>query len=119
MNNTKEFLNHIGINDVSSDYKSDKRFADGGQFRFEVPGIQSPKTMAALLKEAEKQDLVIHRVTQTKGIMFLTDEEISEMVERTRTLKCFTVSAKTGEGIEEMFREIAHDVLTGKKNKSY
>ena len=88
MNNTKEVLNHMGINDVSSDYKSDKRFADGGQFRFEVPGIQSPKTMATLLKEAEKQDLVIHRVTQTKGIMFLTDEEISEMVNLAKNYGC-------------------------------
>ena len=81
MNDTKEFLKKIGINEVSKDYESSKRFGDGGQYRFEVPGIQSPKTMNALLKESIKQDVFIHRVTQTKGIMMLTDDEISEMVD--------------------------------------
>lgn len=88
MNNTKEFLNQIGINEVDSSYESNKRFADGGQFRFEVPGIQSPKTMKALLKEAEKQNLVIHRVTQTKGIMLLDDEEILDMINRAKDYGC-------------------------------
>ena len=88
MNNTKDFLKQMGIDEVDSDYKSDKRFGDGGQFRFEVPGIQSPKTMKALLDEAERQDLVIHRVTQTKGIMLLTDEEIIEMVDLAKEYGC-------------------------------
>ena len=80
MENTKKFLKKIGIDEVSSDYISEKRFADGGQFRFEVPGIQSPKTMKALLEEAENNGVFIHRVTQTKGIMMLSDDEILEMV---------------------------------------
>ncbi|AMD17017.1 peptidase [Methanobrevibacter sp. YE315] len=81
MENTKKFLKKIGINEVSKDYASAKCFSDGGQYRFEVPGIQSPKTMEALLNESAKQDIFIHRVTQTKGIMLLTDDEIKEMVD--------------------------------------
>ena len=88
MNNTKDFLRQIGIDEVDSGFVSDKRFEDGGQFRFEVPGIQSPKTMKALLDEAERQDLIIHRVTQTKGIMLLTDEEIAEMVGLAKEYGC-------------------------------
>lgn len=88
MNDTKYFLSSMGIGEVDSNYESDKTFADGGQFRFEVPGIQSPKTMDGLLSEAENQDLVIHRVTQTKGIMLLTDDEISEMVELAKDYGC-------------------------------
>ena len=80
MENTKEFLKKIGIEETSKDFKSDKRFDDGGQYRFEVPGIQSPKTMNALLKESVRNNIFIHRVTQTKGIMMLTDDEIKEMV---------------------------------------
>lgn len=80
MDDTKDFLKQIGIEETCSDFKSEKRFKDGGQYRFEVPGIQSPKTMDALLRESVENDLFIHRVTQTKGIMMLTDEEISEMV---------------------------------------
>ena len=88
MNNTKDFLRQIGIDEVDSGFVSDKRFEDGGQFRFEVPGIQSPKTMKALFDEAGRQDLVIHRVTQTKGIMLLTDEEIAEMVGLAKKYGC-------------------------------
>lgn len=81
MDRTKEFLSKIGIQETFDDFTSDKRFGDGGQYRFEVPGIQSPKTMNALLKESEKNNIFIHRVTQTKGIMLLTDDEIKKMVE--------------------------------------
>ena len=80
MDDTKEFLKEMGIEETYKDFQSDKRFKDGGQYRFEVPGIQSPKTMNALLKESVKNNVFIHRVTQTKGIMMLTDEEIKEMV---------------------------------------
>ena len=88
MENTKKFLKKVGIEEVSNDYISPKRFGDGGQYRFEVPGIQSPKTMNALLEEAAKNDIFIHRVTQTKGIMMLTDEEISEMVSLAKDYGC-------------------------------
>ena len=88
MENTRNFLKEMGINKVSNDYVSSKRFDDGGQYRFEVPGIQSPKTMKALLMEAERNNIFIHRVTQTKGIMMLSDEEISEMVALAKDYGC-------------------------------
>ena len=88
MENTEEFLKEIGIENVSGDYVSPKRFEDGGQYRFEVPGIQSPKAMKALLDESLKNDIFIHRVTQTKGIMMLTDEEIEEMVDLAKDYGC-------------------------------
>lgn len=88
MENTKKFLKKIGINETSDDFKSDKYFGDGGQYRFEVPGIQSPKTMESLLTESIKQDIFIHRVTQTKGIMMLTDEEIKKMVDLAIGYEC-------------------------------
>ena len=37
--------------------------------------------MKALLEQLDEYGIQIHRVTQTKGIMFLTDEEIRTMVE--------------------------------------
>lgn len=58
---------------------SEKRFVDGAQYRFEVPGIQCPVAMKSLFEELNNLNLIIHRVTQTKGIMLLTDNEISEM----------------------------------------
>ncbi len=83
MNETKEFLRSIGM-PTGDDYQlpeSDKRFADGSRYKFEVPGIQGPGAMEALLEEADRLELKLNRVTQTKGIMLLADEEIIRMVE--------------------------------------
>lgn len=88
MDETKEFLKKIGIKETFEEFKSYKRFNDGGQYRFEVPGIQSPKTMDALLKESEKNNIFIHRVTQTKGIMLLSDDEIRQMVDLAKNYGC-------------------------------
>ena len=88
MDKTKDFLKKIGIEETLSDFKSSKRFDDGGQYRFEVPGIQSPKTMKTLLEESQKNDVFIHRVTQTKGIMLLSDGEIKEMVDLAGSYGC-------------------------------
>ncbi len=88
MDRTKEFLKKIGIEETFSDFKSSKRFNDGGQYRFEVPGIQSPNTMKTLLIESRKHDVFIHRVTQTKGIMLLSDDEIMSMVNLAKDYGC-------------------------------
>ena len=83
MDETRRFLSEIGL-PSGDDYSlktSEKRFKDGGQYRFEVPGIQGPKAMKALLEAIDSYGLYLHRVTQTQGIMRLTDEEIATMVE--------------------------------------
>ncbi len=82
MDKTREFLKSIGLpgGDAYDLPTSNKRFADGGQYRFEVPGIQGPKVMQALLEAIDSYGLYLHRVTQTKGIMTLTDEDIEKMV---------------------------------------
>lgn len=76
---TEKFLNSIGIGNQNNE-PSEKRFPDGAQYRFEVPGIQNPGAMAALFEATDSYGVNIHRVTQTKGIMLLTDAEIEEMV---------------------------------------
>jgi hypothetical protein len=82
MQTTRNFLSKMGL-PPSDDYAlttSDKRFIDGAQYRFEVPGIQGPSAMKALLDEMDTLNIPIHRVTQTKGIMLLSDSDIIEMV---------------------------------------
>lgn len=82
MKQTRLFLNKINLpsGDAYDLPTSEKRFSDGAQYRFEVPGIQGPSSMRSLLDEVDGLGLTIHRVTQTKGIMLLTDNEIIEMV---------------------------------------
>ncbi len=86
MEQTRVFLGKIGMpsGDAYDLPTSEKRFPDGAQFRLEVPGIQGPSTMKTLLEELDKYGISIHRVTQTKGIWTLMDEEIEKMVEYAR-----------------------------------
>jgi hypothetical protein len=63
---------------------SPHRFRDGGEYRFEIPSTEGPKALAAVLDEAKARRVPVHRVSQGSGIMLLTDEEISEMVESGR-----------------------------------
>lgn len=82
MEKTRSFLKTIGLpeGDIYHLPTSDKRFEDGGQYRFEVPGIQGPSVMEALLEEMDRYGIWLHRVTQTKGIMSLSDNDIISMV---------------------------------------
>ncbi|MBD3316415.1 MAG: peptidase [Chitinivibrionales bacterium] len=82
MEETRKFLRKISLPsaDAYNLPTSQKRFADGAQYRFEVPGIQGPGPMRALLEEVSRNEMAIHRVTQTKGIMLLSDDDIQEMV---------------------------------------
>lgn len=87
MEKTRTFLRKMGLPDADArDLPvSEKRFEDGSQYRFEVPGIQGPGAMEALLEATERNGIPIHRVTQTKGVMTLLDSEITRMVDMARS----------------------------------
>ena len=82
MKKTRDFLARIGLpsGDAYDLPTSTKRFSDGAQYRFEVPGIQGPTAMKSLLETMDELGEPIHRVTQTKGIMLLSDEDMIAMV---------------------------------------
>jgi hypothetical protein len=82
MQKTRDFLERMGLppGDAYDLPTSEKRFPDGAPYRFEVPGIQGPGAMRALLEALVEYGHRIHRVTQTKGIMLLLDKEIDQMV---------------------------------------
>src|SRR4051812_15089881 len=56
------------------------RFPDGGAWRIEIPSVEGPAVMAAVLEEADRRGVPIHRVSQGSGVMMLTDGEITEML---------------------------------------
>lgn len=70
MDDTKNFLKGLGIEEQDSNYVSSKCFNDKGQYRLEIPGIQSVNALETVLKTCKQKDIFIHRITQTKGIMF-------------------------------------------------
>ncbi|HEY9078012.1 MAG TPA: U32 family peptidase [Anaerolineaceae bacterium] len=78
---TRSFLQKLGL-PVGDDYplsSSNLRFPDGAQYRVEIPSVEGPKVLSAVLEEAEKLDVQVDRISQGSGIYMLTDSEILDM----------------------------------------
>ena len=78
MKMTKSLLNKLEL-PIGKDYPlpfPGKKFMYDAQYRFEVLGIQGSSTMKTHLEEVD----AIDRVTQNKGIIFFSDNDIIEMV---------------------------------------
>jgi hypothetical protein len=58
---------------------SDARFADGLRYRIEIPSVEGPEVLRAVLEEADARGVPVRRVSQGSGVMMLTDAEIAEM----------------------------------------
>ena len=58
---------------------SDARFADGLRYRIEIPSVEGPRVLEAVLEEAEQRSVPVRRISQGSGVMMLTDGEISAM----------------------------------------
>jgi hypothetical protein len=56
------------------------RFADGAQYRVEIPSVEGPAPFRAVLEEARERELRVHRISQGSGMLLLTDDEIRDMV---------------------------------------
>ena len=81
MQDTRDFLASLGLprGDAHDLPTSPKRFPDGAHYRVEIPSVEGPRALAAVLEEGERQKVLIQRVSQGSGIMLLSDAEIREM----------------------------------------
>jgi peptidase U32-like protein len=61
---------------------SAKRFPDGASYRVEIPSTEGPAALDAVLDEAAKLDVRVHRVSQGSGVLMLTDAELDAMAAR-------------------------------------
>ena len=69
------------ITAVRACQSSATRFDNGGQFRVEIPSVEDPAVFAAVLDQAQRDGVTVHRVSQGSGIALLTDAEIGEFVQ--------------------------------------
>jgi hypothetical protein len=60
------------------------RFPDGGAFRVEIPSVEGPGPLTAVLEEAARFGLTIHRVSQGSGVAMLDDAQITDMLDQCR-----------------------------------
>ena len=58
---------------------SEKRFPDGAQYRVEIPSVEGPRCLEAVLDEAQRLDVRVHRVSQGSGVFLQIDEELDDM----------------------------------------
>jgi hypothetical protein len=59
---------------------SEKRFLDGAQYRVEIPSTEGARCLAAVIEEADRLDVPVHRVSQGSRVFMLTDAELDEFV---------------------------------------
>ena len=57
------------------------RFPDGAAFRIEIPSVESPRVLEAVIDEARRQGIVVNRVSQGSGAMLLREAELAEMAQ--------------------------------------
>lgn len=81
MDRTRAFLRSMGLpdSDPGALPASAKRFPDGAQYRVEIPSVEGPEVLSAVLAEAERRGVVVHRISQGSGTMLLTDSDVASM----------------------------------------
>jgi hypothetical protein len=58
---------------------SEHRFPDGAHFRIEIPSVENPSALRAVVEEARARKVPIHRTSQGSGAMLLTQADLNEM----------------------------------------
>ncbi|MDQ2966739.1 MAG: U32 family peptidase [Actinomycetota bacterium] len=81
MGETRAFLASIGLppGDLHELPDSQLRFPDGAQYRIEIPSVEGPACLEAVLEEAARFDVTVHRVSQGSGVFLQTDDELDSM----------------------------------------
>lgn len=59
--------------------RSGARFPDGAQMRVEIPSVENPTALAAVIAAADAHAITVHRVSQGSGSMLLSESELREM----------------------------------------
>jgi hypothetical protein len=86
----RDFMEKEGIpgRDAYELPTSQKTFPDGANYRIEIAGVERASTMEALINEARKRNLVVHRVIAAVGGSTYCDfEELKSMAQMAREEK--------------------------------
>lgn len=85
-----DFMERMGIpgRDLWNLPSSTKRFPDGAHWRIEIAGVEHASTMEAMIDEARKRNVNVHRVIATVGGSTYCDfEELKAMAQMARDEK--------------------------------
>ena len=84
MGNTIAVLHkqELPSSDADSLPESLARFEDGRSWRLEIPSVEGPGAMRAVLDEAQTRGIGVDRVSQGSGIFMLSESEITDMLDQ-------------------------------------
>jgi len=74
----------LGTDQFANVPSSAKHFPDGSNYRIEIPSVESPALLEAVIAEAKSRNLTIHRVSQGSGIMLMHSSDIEQMLAITK-----------------------------------
>ncbi|MCU1495884.1 MAG: hypothetical protein JWO62_3648 [Acidimicrobiaceae bacterium] len=69
----------LGITPEPAPPPSTSHFPDGAHFRVEIPSIEGPAALQALVASADELGVTVNRVSQGSGAMLLSEAELAEM----------------------------------------
>jgi hypothetical protein len=72
-----DVLGGVGLGAGGED--QDTRFPDGAAFRVEIPSVEGPRVLEAVLGAAEAEGITVNRVSQGSGAMLLRAAELRDM----------------------------------------
>lgn len=76
---SEELLSAAGYAREGEVPQSEHRFPDGAHFGIEIPSVEGPEVLAAVLDEASQRGVIVNRVSQGSGAMLHTEAELTEM----------------------------------------
>jgi hypothetical protein len=56
-----------------------RAFPDGADFRIEIPSVEGPRVLEAVVAAAAEEGIVVNRVSQGSGAMLMREDELREM----------------------------------------
>ena len=74
-------LQRQGFVSATAPELSAKAFPDGADFRIEIPSVEGPRVLAAVLEEADRYHLTVNRISQGSGGMLLEESELRDMAQ--------------------------------------
>jgi hypothetical protein len=74
-----EVLARRGITAEPAPVASGLRFPDGAHYRIEIPSVEGPEVLRAVIDQAKAEGVTVNRVSQGSGAMLLSAAELAEM----------------------------------------
>jgi hypothetical protein len=75
----RRVLEHQGLTPDGAPTRSPLRFPDGADFRIEIPSVEGPRVLEAVIEAAREHDVVVNRVSQGSGAMLLKEAELRDL----------------------------------------